>query len=307
MDTYNPGYSDGDVDTNRTNNPTLHSLIDARYSRRQTLSGFAASAAAFMGIGMLSACGGDDNGGGETETPVNFNAGANGQTTSGKFVQLMGEAPGSTFTSVRWEQIGGPTVALVNAGTDSASFLAPSVSAPTPLVFRFTGTTNAGREVSAQTTVTVDVARLDFAAVSKNLNDIVTVPAGYTATVLYRLGDPIKAGTPAYANNGTDTDFASRAGDHHDALYYYGLSAGGGRDDNSNTRGLLVMNHENITQAYLHPNGPTGSASGQSRPEAEALKEMEAHGVSIVEISRASANGPGATIRLPPSTAASLR
>jgi hypothetical protein len=292
MDSYDTGYSDGDVDTNRSHNPTLQSLVEARYSRRRTLSGLAASAAAFMGVSMLSACGGDDDDGGAgNETPINFNAGANGQTSSGKVVQLTGEASGSAFTSVRWEQIGGPTVTLANAGTNMASFLAPSVAAPTPLVFRFTGTTNAGREVSAQTTVTVGVARLDFAAVAKNLNDIITVPAGYTATVLYRLGDPIKAGVPAFANNGTDADFSSRAGDHHDALYYYGLSASGGRDDSSNMRGLLVVNHENITQAYLHPNGPTGTGSGQSRPEAEALKEMEAHGVSIVEISRAGSDG----------------
>jgi secreted PhoX family phosphatase len=83
-----------------------------------------------------------------------------------------------------------------------------------------------------------------------------------------------------------DTNFGGRAGDHHDALYYYGLSATGTRDDNSSTRGLLVMNHENITQIYLHPNGP----SPAPRPEGEVLKEMEAHGVSIVEISANSSN-----------------
>ena len=39
-------YSDGDVDTNRSGNPTLSSLVEERFSRRQTLySGFAATAA----------------------------------------------------------------------------------------------------------------------------------------------------------------------------------------------------------------------------------------------------------------------
>ena len=33
------GYSDGDVDTNRTDNPTLESIVAERYSRRQTLMG----------------------------------------------------------------------------------------------------------------------------------------------------------------------------------------------------------------------------------------------------------------------------
>ena len=44
------------------------------------------------------------------------------------------------------------------------------------------------------------------------------------------------------------------------------------------------MNHENILPAYLHPNGPT--APGGIRPEAEAIKEIEAHGVSVVEVSQ---------------------
>jgi secreted PhoX family phosphatase len=279
------GYSDGDVDTNRTNGPTLQDLIEVRYSRRQALSGLAASAAAFMGAGVLAGCSPDEEQTGNGPDPITLNPGANATTSSGKAVQLMGDAPSTTFTSARWEQTSGPAVALANAGTASASFLAPSVSAPTPLTFRLVATTNAGREVAATTTVTVDVARLDFQAVPKNLNDIVTIPAGYTATIIYRLGDPIRAGVPAYRNDGTDTDFASRAGDHHDALYYYGLSAAGTRDDSSNSRGLLVMNHENITQAYLHPNGPT-STNGV-RPEGEALKEMEAHGVGIIEVSRA--------------------
>src|SRR3546814_8018449 len=59
------------------------------------------------------------------------------------------------------------------------------------------------------------------------------------------------------------------------------------RDDNSSNRGLLVMNHENITQDVLHPSGP----SPAPRPEAEALKEMEAHGVSVVEVNRDAAGG----------------
>src|SRR5262245_13510691 len=43
---------------------------------------------------------------------------------------------------------------------------------------------------------------LGFNAVPKSLADTVSVPTGYTVTVLYRLGDPIAAGVPAYSNNG---------------------------------------------------------------------------------------------------------
>ncbi|MCB8829644.1 DUF839 domain-containing protein, partial [Escherichia coli] len=54
----------------------------------------------------------------------------------------------------------------------------------------------------------------------------------------------------------------------------------------SSSRGLLVMNHENITQSYLHPNGAT--STGGVRPVAEVIKEIECHGVSVVEIARGS-------------------
>ena len=264
------GYSDGDLDTNQSSNPTFESVAAARYSRRSLLRGGAAATTAAVFGGAIS----------------NVSAGQTITSSSGKVITLTGSSTDpDKVGSGSWSQISGPSVTLTNANTSTATFLAPSVSAPTPLVFRYTVTGINGRTQSADATVTVEPARLDFAAVPKNLNDIVTVPAGYTVSVLYRLGDPILPGASAYANNGADTNFAARAGDHHDGMAYFGLAASGtGRDDASNSRGLLAMNHENITQRYLHPNGAT--SSGGVRPEAEAIKEIEAHGVSIVEVVR---------------------
>jgi hypothetical protein len=54
------------------------------------------------------------------------------------------------------------------------------------------------------------------------------------------------------------------------------------RDDNSSIRGLIVQNHENISEQYLQPNGPTNVAG--VRPASEAIKEIEAHGVSVTEV-----------------------
>ena len=130
------------------------------------------------------------------------------------------------------------------------------------------------------------ISALGFDAVPRNLLDNVTIPNGYTATVLYRTGDPITAAVSAYANDGTDNDFELRAGDHHDALYYFGLSSTGAADPASNNRGLLVMNHENITDTYLHPVAP----SPAPRPEAEVRKEINCHGVSVIEVSKDSSN-----------------
>ena len=276
------GYDDGDVDTNPGRGPTLDEIVTARYSRRQMFSGASAAAAAIFGSSLLSACGGD------TESAPNLvvSAGASVASASGKAVTLTASASGGTLSGGSFAQIGGPAVTLTYASALSASFIAPSVSTATPLVFRFNGTSNGAFVGAGDTTVTVSPARLDFTAVAKNLTDIVTVPAGYSVTVLYRLGDPIATGTPAFANNGTDNGFSGRAGDHHDGMSYFGLAATGTAPDAGNSsRGLLVLNHENITQAYLHPNGPTNV--GGVRPEAEALKEMECHGVSVIEISRA--------------------
>ncbi|MFC3581833.1 PhoX family protein [Sphingomonas hylomeconis] len=275
-------YDDGDIDTNRSDNPHLNDLIASRYSRRQTLmGGISAAATAVFGGAMLSACGSSD----PDEAPlVAVTAGANGTATSGQKVTLTGSVTGNSLSS-GWTQISGTPVTLTTVSPTVSTFVAPSVTSTTPLVFRFTGTNLSGTPSTADTTVTISAAVLGFTAVAKNLNDVVTVPAGYTATVLYRLGDPIAAGVAAYKNDGSDTEFSKRAGDHHDGMSYFGLAATGtAPDPTNNTRGVLVMNHENITVPYLHTAGAT--AVGGVRPEAEALKEIECHGVSVVEINR---------------------
>jgi len=128
---------------------------------------------------------------------------------------------------------------------------------------------------------------LGFPAISKSLADSVIVPPGYQASVLFRLGDPMNAATPAYLNDGTDTaaSFANRAGDHHDAIQFFGMTAAGAYDPNGSDRGLLVQNHEAITPAFLHPNGPT-IVSGVRTVNEEVLKELNVHGVSIIEVVR---------------------
>ena len=123
--------------------------------------------------------------------------------------------------------------------------------------------------------------KLGFTPVDKSLLDQVTVPVGYTASVIYALGDPLDAATPTFLNDGTDTGYASRSGDHHDGMEYFGLDASGtARDANGSERGLLAMNHEAITDQFLHASGTTANP----RPTAEADKEMDCHGVSIVEV-----------------------
>jgi uncharacterized protein len=127
---------------------------------------------------------------------------------------------------------------------------------------------------------------LNFAPVAKSIADTLTVPAGYTATVLFRLGDPMSASTLDYRNDGTDdpASFAQRCGDHNDGMHYFGLGAGGWLPSASD-RGLLVQNHEAISPLFLHAKGPT-IVNNIRTVSAEVVKELNAHGVSIIEIAK---------------------
>jgi hypothetical protein len=274
-------YCDGDIDTNTTSNPHLDDLIVARYSRRQTLmGGLSAMTTAVFGGMLLAGC--------DEETPDGTAATASGSTnaTAGQTVTLTGAVTSGTPANTFWSQTSGPAVTIASPNSLVTTFVAPAVAAPTTLGFRLQVTSRDGVTTNTDTTVSVGPATLGFTAVAKSLADVVAVPAGYQVTVLYRLGDPIAAGVSAYGNTGADAQFSARAGDHHDGMSYFGLAAtGAAPDPSSSTRGLLALNHENITIAYLHPNGPTNLAVGP-RPEAEALKEIEAHGVSVVEIAR---------------------
>ncbi|WP_062480785.1 PhoX family protein [Variovorax boronicumulans] len=133
--------------------------------------------------------------------------------------------------------------------------------------------------------------KLGFNAVAKSLDDVVTVPAGYTASVLYRLGDPIAAGVAAYKNDGTDdpVTYDRRAGDHHDGMTFFGMNASNKWDAANPSRGLLVMNHEAITPLFLHPKGQTisGTAVAAVRTSTdEVLREFYLHGVSVIEVNK---------------------
>lgn len=140
--------------------------------------------------------------------------------------------------------------------------------------------------------------KLGFSAVGKDLADRITVPAGYTATVIYATGDSIDPAVGDYKNNGTDDTFGRRSGDQHDGMHYFGLGADGKPSPGANERALMAINHEAIngTVVFMHPSGQTnaGSSAGP-RPEAEALKEVEAHGASVVEIARS--NGKFAVVK----------
>jgi secreted PhoX family phosphatase len=129
---------------------------------------------------------------------------------------------------------------------------------------------------------------LGFQAVPKSLADAVSIPAGYTASVIYALGDPLTTSTPAFKNDGTDTSFETRAGDHHDGMEWFGLDASGKASLTATDRGLLAVNHEattneSVASFFLHANGGTNTLP---RPAAEVDKEVAIHGISVVEVTK---------------------
>ncbi|MCT8090661.1 PhoX family phosphatase [Acinetobacter sp. C_4_1] len=130
--------------------------------------------------------------------------------------------------------------------------------------------------------------KLSFTPVAKNLNDIVTVPEGYEAKVLYAMGDSINQSYAAWDDSQVPSgpSFQFRSGDCHDGMSYFGLNTTTGRyDDTKSDHGLLVLNHEYINQTFLHPTGPTNKGTGP-RPEDEVIREVNAHGVSIIHLKK---------------------
>ena len=127
---------------------------------------------------------------------------------------------------------------------------------------------------------------LGFKPVAKSLADQVSIAEGYDYQIIYALGDPLDASTPAFRNDGSDGDFERRAGDHHDGMEWFSLSANGRPSETYNARGLLAINHEattdeKLTSFFLHADG--GKASLPRRAD-EVEKELAIHGLSVVEV-----------------------
>ena len=139
---------------------------------------------------------------------------------------------------------------------------------------------------------------LGFASLDKGLTDQVVLPPGYSFTVLHAGGDPISTRVPSYSNQGTETDdWSERIGDQHDGMDLYYVDSAGKYSARDTGRAVLSVNHESSADSHLlHPrgqtsNGVTGRKFSQfgdwdlgSRPQLEVLKEINLHGVSIVEL-----------------------
>lgn len=127
---------------------------------------------------------------------------------------------------------------------------------------------------------------LGFEAIPVSTADAVTLPKGYRAQVIAAWGEPIDGVAPAFSQAASGADQAKQLGMHHDGIHFFPI-------DGSSSDGLLVMNHEYVEPRLLH-----ASYAGKTLKSEEvtvengvrdadlALKELNAHGVSVVRISR---------------------
>lgn len=122
---------------------------------------------------------------------------------------------------------------------------------------------------------------LAFEAVKGSLTDAVVVPEGYTAQVLVPWGTPLSAGETWQSDQPmTPERQAMSVGMNHDGMDAFPLD-----EDNASQRFVLALNNEYIEQdALWAPQGGPTNADGGQRPADESRTEINAHGVTIVEV-----------------------
>jgi secreted PhoX family phosphatase len=119
---------------------------------------------------------------------------------------------------------------------------------------------------------------ISFASVAANMDDKVTVPAGYVVDVVLKAGDLIEAGAAAYSGSfPTPAQAEKWAGGNHDGMEFYTLS---GVDNNAG--GLLAINFELADYNILM----SGSYNAGTATADQKLLALSAVGVGVVEVAR---------------------
>ncbi|RNL86976.1 PhoX family phosphatase [Halostreptopolyspora alba] len=140
--------------------------------------------------------------------------------------------------------------------------------------FLLTGMT--GTTVNAHPAKDGKSALLGFEAVPPSEEDKVTVPEGYSATVLLPWGHPLRSDGPSWAKDASNTveEAAQQVGSHHDGMHFFPL----GRGKDASEHGLLVVNHEYVDTTLLYTDGD------EEMTQEKVDKALASHGVTIVEV-----------------------
>lgn len=134
--------------------------------------------------------------------------------------------------------------------------------------------------------------QLGFKSVENNTADRVVLPEGYQYDTIVSWGTPLLAGAPAFNVNNSGAEQALQLGDGHDGMYLFPtqLDSTGVLPFPSpvTDSALMCLNHEYTNNDLLHPDGVTRNGSGVRTNADEVRKEINAHGMSVVELMRSS-------------------
>lgn len=135
---------------------------------------------------------------------------------------------------------------------------------------------------------------IGFTAVPTSEADEIVVPEGYSYQVILPWGTPITGSMPDFDLANTGEEQGMQMGSHHDGMHFFPIE-GEEPFEGSSEEGLLVMNHEYVEPRFMHLDHigvELGSGSvvmrGEVRDRDQALKEINAHGVSVVHVKKRS-------------------
>jgi secreted PhoX family phosphatase len=127
------------------------------------------------------------------------------------------------------------------------------------------------------------VTKLGFKEIAHGLDGTHLVAPGYSVQVLVRWGDKLAKDAPAFdPKNVTAAAQAKQFGYNNDFLAFMPLPMG----SNSSTRGLLFSNHEYANAELIWPGLTNYDVKREKMTREQAMAEMQAHGLSVVEIRR---------------------
>ena len=116
---------------------------------------------------------------------------------------------------------------------------------------------------------------LGFTSIAAATSDTITLPPGYSASVLISWGQPLHKHAPAFDPSGHGTAKAQEQqfGDNNDGMSLFAFP------DDPN-RALMAINNEYTNYRYLYPHGGTPASAEEVR------KAQASEGVSVIEIQR---------------------
>ncbi|PRB83846.1 PhoX family phosphatase [Pseudomonas sp. MYb185] len=134
---------------------------------------------------------------------------------------------------------------------------------------------------------------IGFTAVPTSESDEIVVPEGYSYQVILPWGTPITGEYPAFDLANTGAEQGMQVGSHHDGMHFFPIE-GEEPFEGSSDEGLLVMNHEYVEPRFMHldhigvalGSGAVVMRGDGTRDRDQALKELNAHGVSVVHVKK---------------------